>query len=162
MCTPQTFGRYLKKIFTIYMIFLCQLIESNRKSMERGWNRWIEGIQDRPKRVENSGYDEAGGRCSLGSLIFRRNHGVGMRRTGALQEEIKGSRAGASKYKPRIRWIRWARASSYSLGRRTVNRYERVSASQRISSLIPLFLFLLLIKNSEITKEGSVLLKLES
>lgn len=97
--------------------------------MEQPWNRgWIQGIQDRRERVESSGYDEAGGRCSLGSLILRRNHGVGMRRTGALQEEIKGSRAGASKYKPRIRWIRWARASSYSLGRRTVNRYKRVSA----------------------------------
>lgn len=75
----------------------------------------------------NSGY-AAGGRCSLGSLLRWRNHAVGMRQIGALQEEIKGSRAGASKYKPRIWWIRWARASSYSLGRRTVNRYKWVSA----------------------------------
>ena len=98
------------------------------KSMEQRWRNPRtsgEGFADGPRG--NSGY-AAGGRCSLGSLISRRNHAVGMRQTGALQEEIKGSRAGASIYKPRIRWIRWARASSYSLGRRTVNRYEWVSA----------------------------------
>ena len=108
-------------------------IESSRvESSREAWSEHGSVVESKERdrgssRVESSGYDAAGGRCSLGSLILRRNDGVGMRRTGALQEEIKGSRAGASKYEPRIRWIRWARASSYSLGRRTVNRYKRVS-----------------------------------
>lgn len=53
----------------------------------------------------NSEYVVAG-RWSSGSLIPRRNDGIGMRQTGALQEEIKGSRAGASGNDPRARWIR--------------------------------------------------------
>lgn len=111
-----------------------QLIASTwiAKSMEQPWKHWRDPGSSESEGFAggsrgNSGY-AAGCRCSLGSLIPRRNHAVGMRQTGALQEEIKGSRAGASIYKPRIRWIRWARASSYSLGRRTVNRYKWVSA----------------------------------
>lgn len=87
------------------IVLLCQLIESNRIEKHGATvEPWLNPGDPGSSRVGNSGYDEAGG--SLGSLILRRNHGVGMRRTGALQEEIKGSRAGASKYKPRIRWIR--------------------------------------------------------
>lgn len=87
-------------------------IESSRvESSREAWSERGSVVESKERdrgssRVESSGYDVAGGRCSLGSLILRRNDGVGMRRTGALQEEIKGSRAGASKYEPRIRWIR--------------------------------------------------------